>query len=150
MEKFALIAQVRGSDGTTNGEPASLFGFDDIGIFAPPDIAAAEQTEDVVTLVGDAEAFLYRIPTNRLKYRTVFDIPGKQKDMWSAWTGTPESQAIGTIILNPMEVIRLSKTYLDVPSLPADYRADYADDHAAPAERAEHPTRRGCRRSSYL
>jgi hypothetical protein len=98
-----------------------LFGLDDLSYFVPPELAEMDRPDARVSLVGDAEGFLYRIPSSRLRYRTVFDLPGDATDMYEAWMGVKKADAKGLIVLNPPEVERLSRTYYKVPGLPADY-----------------------------
>jgi hypothetical protein len=99
-----------------------LFGLDDPRWLMGEELRSdLERPGQTVHLVGDAQAFLYMTPTSRLKYRTVFDLPGDAKDMYEAWLGVPRERAFGLIVLNPMEVERLSRTYLKVPGLPPDY-----------------------------
>jgi hypothetical protein len=74
-----------------------------------------------VSLIGDAEGYLYRISSNRLRYRTVFDLPGNAQNMYQAWMGVDKADAKGLIVLNPMEVDRLARTYYKVPNLPRDF-----------------------------
>jgi len=94
-----------------------LFGLDDLSYFVPPELAEMDRPDARVSLVGDAEGFLYRIPSSRLRYRTVFDLPGDATDMYEAWMGVKKADAKGLIVLNPAEVERLSQTYYKVPGL---------------------------------
>jgi 4-amino-4-deoxy-L-arabinose transferase-like glycosyltransferase len=99
-----------------------FFGLDDLSPMTAPGIAeAAAKTDTPVWLVGSAEGFLYPIPSARLHYRTVFDLPGHAPDMYRAWLGQGAGETTGLIVINPMEVERLSRTYYGVPGLPTDY-----------------------------
>lgn len=98
-----------------------FFGIDDLSWMTAPGIAGVEKTDTPVWLIGSAEAFLYPIPSARLHYRTVFDIPGHAPDMYEAWLGQDADQTKGLIVINPMEVDRLSRTYYGVPGLPDSY-----------------------------
>ncbi len=107
MERFAAIA--------ANG----LYGLDDLSDFNPPELKELRPGTRV-SLIGDAQGFLYRFPTRDFHYRTVFDLPGGAGDMYHAWLGTSEAEARGVLVVNPMEVERLSRTYHGVPGLPAE------------------------------
>lgn len=109
LERFSEIAR--------NG----LFGLEDLSFFNPPELADMERSDKTVWLIGDAQGFLYRFPSRQLRYRTVFDIKGDARNMYEAWTALPEDQVKGIIVLNPMEVQRLSQTYHHVPTLPQTY-----------------------------
>ncbi|MDB5322916.1 MAG: hypothetical protein JWN40_4547 [Phycisphaerales bacterium] len=98
-----------------------FFGIDDLIWMTAPGIAGVEKTDTPVWLIGSAEAFLYPIPSARLHYRTVFDLPGHPPDMYQAWLGQDADQTRGLIVINPMEVDRLSRTYFGVPGLPDSY-----------------------------
>jgi len=99
-----------------------FFGIDDLSWMTAPGIAeVAAKSDTPVWLVGSAEGFLYPIPSARLHYRTVFDLPGHAPDMYQAWLGQSAEQTNGLIVINPMEVDRLSRTYFGVPGLPEDY-----------------------------
>ncbi|HSI35704.1 MAG TPA: hypothetical protein VK986_19135, partial [Tepidisphaeraceae bacterium] len=89
------------------------------------------KSDDTVWLIGDAQAFLYAAPPGRLRYRTVFDLPGGAAGMYEAWLGVPPSQVRGTVILHPAEVERLSRTYYKVPGLPPDMKARLQAAHGA-------------------
>ncbi|MGA2231630.1 MAG: hypothetical protein ABSH22_12080 [Tepidisphaeraceae bacterium] len=82
-----------------------------------------------IALLGDAGAFLYQIPSSRLQYQTVFDIPATDsqpknlRELLADWFGPDAASKSGDwlIILNPSEIERLSRTYRHVPGLPKDY-----------------------------
>ena len=97
-----------------------LYGLDDLSYFTPPELADVPKGVRI-SLIGDAEGFLYRYVPGEFHYRTVFDLPGGAADMYEAWLGVPESAARGALVINPMEVERLSRTYLGVPGLPPDF-----------------------------
>ncbi len=98
-----------------------LFGLDDLSYLVPENLKKMDQPGETVSLMGDAQGFLYSIPSARLRYRTVFDLPGDAPDMYRAWLGVPKEKAQGLIVINPMEIERLSKTYYRVPGVAADY-----------------------------
>jgi hypothetical protein len=69
-----------------------------------------------VALVGDARAFLYPIPMNRLHYRTVFDVAASSgEDLIHAWLGGAKADLT---IVDPNELRRLTRTYFGLPPLP--------------------------------
>jgi hypothetical protein len=66
-----------------------------------------------VVLVGEAQAFFYQLPMARLRYRTVFDVPGVKDEEWlRAWTGGEA----GTVSVFPGELGRFRRTYFGVPT----------------------------------
>ena len=95
----------------------AAFGVEDLTwlVKLPPEIEIEKLPADrPIILVGDAEAFFYSgIPMTRLKYRTVFDVPGAAGGDWlNKWTGG----ARGTVVVFPGELSRFKKTYLSVPA----------------------------------
>jgi hypothetical protein len=110
LEHFAQLAR------------QGFFGLDDLSWMTAPGVADAAKTNAQISLIGDAEGFLYPIPSSRLHYRTVFDLPGNAPDMYEAWLGMPAEKSRGLIVINPMEVERLSRTYYHVPGLPPDFK----------------------------
>jgi hypothetical protein len=109
LEHFAQLAR--------NG----FFGLDDLSVMIAPGLTDMKRPDVQVGLIGDAEGFFYQIPSARLHYRTVFDLPGNATDMYEAWLGVPEDKANGLLVLSPPEVERLSRTYYRVPGLPSDF-----------------------------
>jgi hypothetical protein len=110
-----------------HGQPAPVFiGFEDVEKMMSPELVDARDRGLQIGLVGDAQGFLYDIPMSRLHYRTVFDLqPGDPID---AWVG---SQAKGDpnwlLVINPMEIDRLNKTYIGVPPVPPAWAAHEPD-----------------------
>jgi hypothetical protein len=98
-----------------------LFGLEDLSWMVPPELTEMDRSDTQVSLMGDAEGFLYRIPSTRLHYRTVFDLPGSATDIYQAWLGVPKDKVKGLVVINPPEIERLSKTYYHVPNLPYDF-----------------------------
>jgi hypothetical protein len=74
-----------------------------------------------VLLVGDGRPFLYEVPTDRLLYRTVFDVDvkdGEASDV--AWRSGWDSNAGPTIqVIDAPELRRFAKTYWGIPE-PSD------------------------------
>ena len=117
-----LAAWSRSADG---GELIGLVDLSRIVSDAPA-LADAIKSGKQIGLVGDAQAFFYQVPMDRLHYRTVFDLPADTAatatpaDAVAAWVG-PE--AVGNpdwlLVVNPAEVERLHRTYQFTPPLPA-------------------------------
>src|SRR5947207_8847902 len=67
---------------TTFTERVSLWrdrqwlGIDDFKQFLGEDVADLIAKDQPITLIGDARAFWYPLPTSKLHYRTVFDVRG--------------------------------------------------------------------------
>ena len=108
---------------------AGTFGMRDTSFAEPPELTDQKNAGRTIALVGGAEAFLFNVPMSQLKYRTVFDLPATDsppRDMAELvrdWLG-PEADVDGKnwlIVVNPLEVRRLSATYKHVANLPADY-----------------------------
>jgi hypothetical protein len=77
-----------------------------------------------IGLVGDAQAFLYPIPLDRLHYRSVFNLHTGTDDPIQAWVGPePIGNPNWLLVINPAEIERLHRTYLGVPALPPDWAA---------------------------
>lgn len=76
----------------------------------PDDVARqVYETDRPIVLVGDAKAFMYSIPMSRLHYRSVFDVVD--------WID-PSVPTDAVIVLDPVELRRLSKTYSNLPPFP--------------------------------
>ncbi len=106
-----------------NGQPQyALMGLEDLRLIMPQELIDARDRHMQIGLVGDAQAFLYQIPMTQMHYRTVFNLVGD--DPVDAWVG---SQAKGDpswfLVINPMEIDRLHRTYRGVPPLPAAWAA---------------------------
>jgi hypothetical protein len=108
---------------------AGFFGIRDTSFAEPPELTDPKNAGRTIALVGGAEAFLFNVPMSQLKYRTVFDLPATDSppkdmaDLVGDWLG-PEADVDGKnwlIVVNPLEVRRLSATYKHVANLPADY-----------------------------
>jgi len=108
------------SDRPVKLRDAGGLGIDDLKPLLAPDIAEVLKTDQKLALVGDATAFKYPIPMNRLHYRTVFDVdvkPGQSIiDAWLA--GASDAN---TIIIDPEELTRFSHTYYGIPAPPLQY-----------------------------
>jgi len=71
-------------------------------------------------LVGDAGPFLYQVPMTHLRYRTVFDVDSSDpnQSIVDDWLNGPSSpQPNRTIVIDPAELSRLSRTYFGLPKL---------------------------------
>jgi hypothetical protein len=92
-----------------------LFGLEELWRLIP-DAEARVTSGQPVVLVGDAMAFLWGLPMQKLRYRTVFDVdqqPGQ--DLVTAWLGPDppahpdHPPADHEVIINPAELERLSR-----------------------------------------
>jgi hypothetical protein len=121
-----------------NGEPQPVFiGRDcNVLIAQSTELLQARDSGMQIGLVGDAQAFRYQIPMKQLHYSTVFNLQGD--DPITAWVGpVAKGNPNWFLVINPMEIDRLHKTYRYVPALPPDWalhgnepfylRADKAD-----------------------
>ena len=100
---------------------AGLLGIDDLSELMPQDMRDALKMypDAPVALVGDANAFLYQLPTARLRYRTVFDVDVKPgQSTLDAWLGEQTGSPI--IVVDPMELNRFARTYHGIDPLPED------------------------------
>ena len=71
-----------------------------------------------VNLIGDARAFWYPLPMSRMKYRTVFDVDGKDPlDIVQAWEGRT-LPADAWLVVDPSELDRFEQTYWGLPPVP--------------------------------
>jgi hypothetical protein len=94
---------------------------EDLGRLHNFDLSKIPATEHV-TLIGDANAYLYPLPMSRLSYLTVFDdIPSEHADL-AAWRAfdQPAATSPTVFIVDPDEWQRLSRTYWKAPPPPAD------------------------------
>jgi hypothetical protein len=75
-----------------------------------------------VAMIGDAQAFLYPIPLSQLHYRTVFNVATGYDNPVDAWIG-PQVRGNHNwlLVINPMEIDRLHRTYVGVPPLPREW-----------------------------
>jgi hypothetical protein len=73
-----------------------------------------------VVLIGDAKAFEYSTPSDKLFYRTVFDVDAKpNQTVLDAWaSGAPTDHAVR--VIDPGELARFSRTYFGIPPPPMD------------------------------
>ena len=86
--------------------------------------AMADDGTGQVALVGDAQAFFYEVPMNRLHYRTVFDLPADVPpgDPVATWAGPGVAgNRDWLLVVNPAEIDRLHRTYVDTPPLPPQW-----------------------------
>jgi hypothetical protein len=99
---------------------AQVLGIESFKGILPQDVEdAMAATSAPIALVGDAKAFLYQVPTARLRYRTVFDVDVQpDQSIVAAWLGNQEVAPL--VIVDPMELERFSKTYFGIPPLGAD------------------------------
>ena len=99
---------------------AQVLGIESFKGILPQDVEdAIAATSAPIALVGDAKAFLYQVPTSRLRYRTVFDVDVQpDQSVLAAWLGNQEGSPL--VIVDPVELERFSKTYFGIPPLGGD------------------------------
>lgn len=98
----------------------ALLGFENLPEFMTPAALKDVPQGAPVVLVGDARAFVYPGPMNRLFYRTVFDVDAKpDESVIDAWRqGAPDD---AWLLVDPNELRRFRSTYTGIPDLPAEY-----------------------------
>ncbi|HMO26819.1 MAG TPA: hypothetical protein PKB10_11160 [Tepidisphaeraceae bacterium] len=85
------------------------------------------QTDRPIVLVGEAKAYWYAVPADRLIWRSVFDVashaptasPLSADEFVRAWVGEVPAGAI--IIVFPGELRRFANTYRHLPPLPSEW-----------------------------
>jgi len=103
---------------TANIGRQGFFGIGDLSVFMPEAINPEDPPKGTVALVGDARAYVYTIPMERLRYRTAFAI--KPANHWlDAWAGADQADLI---VIDPNEWHRLWKTYRHIPPLPDQFQ----------------------------
>ena len=91
----------------------------DLSIIETDETKAARTSGDKVALIGDAQAFFYVMPSDKLLYRGVFDVhipPGV--DTVDGWLGKSVDALRHEgywVVINTSELNRLSKTYAHIP-----------------------------------
>jgi hypothetical protein len=97
-----------------------LLGYENIAEAFVPQAFDGVPQEAPVALVGDARAFVYPGPMNRLFYRTVFDVDAKPGEtVIDAWRrGAPPD---AWLLVDPIELGRFRNTYAGIPPLSAEY-----------------------------
>jgi hypothetical protein len=114
-----LVAKLR-----TISPVLQLAGYDRLMMLTP--LSRTELGADTqVVLVGDARAFLYQAPAERVRYRTVFDVDAQDSETSvDAWMRGAEITPGRTIIvIDPNELRRFASTYWGIPSPPPDVAA---------------------------
>jgi hypothetical protein len=97
-----------------------LLGFEDFKQLLTEDVADLVAQQRTIALVGDAKAFLYQVNTEKIHYRTVFDVDVKPgQTIFEAWLG--EQSGSPWIVVDPVELERFSRTYYGIPPLPDDF-----------------------------
>lgn len=102
---------------------AGLYFLTDWSKIYPDQMKDIESTQDKIALIGIGEAFYYRIPINRILYRSVFDTrfpPGTS--VIDGWLGQSLDQLRKDYIveIHYGELRRLSRTYYAIPPLPPE------------------------------
>jgi hypothetical protein len=98
---------------------ARVLGVEVLDEFLVPQLAKDVAADATLVLVGDAKAFYYRRPMERLRYRTVFDVTD-DADWLTAWAGTPAGDAKIVVLVDPAEVARFERTYRRLPPAPPE------------------------------
>ncbi len=100
-----------------------LLRLSDPTVLESDEVRAARLSGAPIALIGDAQAFFYDVPSDRLIYRSVFDVRVSEgATLIDGWLGEPvESlRARGAwVIINFPELQRLSATYRHLPAVPA-------------------------------
>ena len=140
------VAVVAGTTGliataaTLHGQVAAvasnnLFGIMKLNFDTVQDVQKLDPTDSKsVALIGDAGAFLVQLPMSRLHYRCVFDLPADVTDPIDAWAGRGvHGNADWLLSINPAEIDRLHRTYLNVPALPSTLATPTDEPYVIPA-----------------
>ncbi len=90
-----------------------LFAAEDLSFMIPPELEAEKSSDRRIALVGDAAAFDFQFPMNRLRYRTVFDVKAPANDIFDAWGTAPSDVRV----IHAPELRRLHQTYAHIPQL---------------------------------
>jgi hypothetical protein len=110
-----LFEKMESIDSKANSQLFDLVGNEKLIAFTPLATSTIPSDAEVV-LVGDAEAFLYQVPSAQLFYRTVFDVnakPGESSD--AAWqAGDAVSAKTRITVIDAPELRRLT-TYWQIP-----------------------------------
>jgi hypothetical protein len=94
------------------------FGLQNLTGLLPEEAQHIVEDKLPLELVGDAKAFFYNTPA--LRYRTVFDVNAKpDQPIIESWLGGPV-RPDAYILVDPIEIDRLSRTYHAIPNLPRD------------------------------
>jgi hypothetical protein len=113
---------------STPGQPGiALFGPTKLDFMMPEELINAYNLNPhlQVALIGDAQAFFYQIPMSQLHYRSVFNVSTGTNDPIDAWIG-PQVRGDRNwfLVVNPMEIERLHRTYVGIPALPKEWEPD--------------------------
>ena len=106
-----------------HGAWAGVVGLKDLTLFLPERSAQLVKDRQPLALIGDAQAFVYSLPMDRLEYRTVFDLhEGPENSVLAAWLGEDVAAKVRThnLLVESSELVRLADTYDRVPRLNDD------------------------------
>ncbi|MGN6506727.1 MAG: hypothetical protein ACTHM6_14305, partial [Tepidisphaeraceae bacterium] len=102
-----------------------LFRMADLSVIETDETKAARTSGDRVALIGDAQAFFYVMPSDKLIYRGVFDVvipPGTNTvDGWLDKSVDELRHEGYWVVINTSELNRLSQTYAHIPKPPPPY-----------------------------
>jgi hypothetical protein len=103
-----------------SGDRRVLLRLSDPSRLLPDDIERALRSDRPIALIGDAQAFWYPISSDRLIYRSVFDVriaPGTPLvDGWLGESVESLRKRGAWVIINTPELTRLSQTYRHLPA----------------------------------
>jgi hypothetical protein len=99
----------------------ALIGIEDLSfMLEDTPLVSARDHKQQIALIGDAQAFLFQIPMKQMHYRCVFNL--QAGDPIDAWAGASvKGDPDWLLVINPMEVGRLHRTYVGVPPLPENW-----------------------------
>ena len=96
-----------------------LFRMSDMAMLETPETRAVRQSGQKVALIGDAQAFFYVVPSDRLLYRGVFDVTvpagGNLVDAWHGRSVNELRRDGYWVVISTSELDRLSRTYAHLP-----------------------------------
>ena len=95
-----------------------VFGLQNLTGLLPEDAQHVIEDKLPLELIGEAKAFFYNTPG--LRYRTVFDVNARPgQPIIESWLGGPV-RPDAYILVDPLELDRLSRTYYGIPNFPPD------------------------------
>jgi hypothetical protein len=93
-----------------------LFGIEDFRWVIPEEVQKRVPPDAMLTLVGDAKAFLWQRPMSRLRYKTIFDADTSDgRTVIEAWAGPADGKQ--WLLIDPAELKRF-ESYQPFPPLP--------------------------------
>lgn len=102
------------------------------GLLIPPETLTLDE-DATLTLVGDARAFAYRRPMDRLRYTYVFDAAGDS--LLDAYRVQPGDW----VLISPSELRRFGRTYFGFPPMPPAWESLPGPTLMSPADPRRRP-----------